>query len=186
VPDARRQAQLSDPLTGALSRTAFDQALILEQGRVLRGERSAGLLVCDIDHFGRFNERYGHLGGDQALRFVVERIRAAARAVDLVARWGGEEICLITPGIGALGELEELCERIRESVADAPLVLQGEHVSLTVSVGATLLTDWSSPRETFARADEALYVAKQTRNTTCVLPPRHPGDASPLWALVGA
>ena len=58
-----------------------------------------------------------------------------------------------------------LCERVRESVAEAPLVLQGEQVSLTVSVGATLLTDWSSPAETFARADEALYMAKQTRNT---------------------
>ena len=186
VVDARRQAQLSDPLTGALSRTAFDDALAQEHVRVLRGERSAGLLVCDIDHFGRFNERYGHLGGDQALRFVVEQIRAAARAGDLVARWGGEEICLITPGIGALSELEALCERIRESVGEAPLVLQGEHVSLTVSIGATLLTDWASPMETFARADEALYVAKQTRNTVSVLSPRHPDDESPSWALAGA
>ena len=186
VVDARRQVQLSDPLTGALSRTAFDHALAQEQERVLRGERSAGLLVCDIDHFGQFNERYGHLGGDQALRFVVEQIRSAARAGDLVARWGGEEICLITPGVGALQELEVLCERVRESVAEAPLVLQGEQVSLTVSVGATLLTDWSSPAETFARADEALYMAKQTRNTVCVLAPRHPDDASPLWALAGA
>ena len=183
---ARRQVLLSDPLTGALSRSAFDHALAQEQERVLRGERSAGLLVCDIDHFGRFNERYGHLGGDQALRFVVEQIRTAARAGDLVARWGGEEICLITPGIGALQELEVLCERVREAVAGAPLVLQGEHVSLTVSVGATLLTDWSSPMETFARADEALYLAKQTRNTVCALAPRHPDDESPHWALAGA
>jgi diguanylate cyclase (GGDEF)-like protein len=184
--DARPEVQLSDPLTGALSRTAFDHALAQEQERVLRGERSAGLLVCDIDHFGQFNERYGHLGGDQALRFVVQQIRSAARGGDLVARWGGEEICLITPGVGGLQELEVLCERVRESVAGSPLVLQGEHVLLTVSVGATLLTDWSSPMETFARADEALYLAKQTRDAVCVLPPRHPDDESPLWALAGA
>jgi diguanylate cyclase (GGDEF)-like protein len=184
--DGRRHVQLSDPLTGALSRTAFDYAFAGEQERVLRGERSAGLLICDIDHFGRFNERYGHLGGDRALRYVVEQIEAAARAGDLVARWGGEEICLITPGIGSLAELEALCDRIRESVSEAPLALQGEHVSLTVSVGATLLTDWSSPEETFARADEALYLAKQTRDTVCVLAPRSRDEARPAWALAGA
>ena len=184
--ERRRYRQLSDPLTGALSRTAFDEALSQEHAGVLRGERSAGLLVCDIDHFGRFNERYGHLGGDRALRFVVEQIQSAARAGDLVARWGGEEICLITPGVGSLAELEALCERVRESVSGVPLLLAGEHVSLTVSVGATLLTDWLSRAETFARADEALYVAKQTRNSVCVLAPRHPDEERPAWALAGA
>ena len=177
---------LADPLTGALSRGAFDSALAHEHARVLRGERSAGLLVCDIDHFGRFNEQYGHLGGDRALRFVVEQIESAARSSDLVARWGGEEICLITPEIGSLAELESLCERVRASVAEASLLIQGEHVSLTVSIGATLLTDWTLPDETFARADEALYVAKRSRNTVCVLPPAEPTGEHRAWALAGA
>jgi diguanylate cyclase (GGDEF)-like protein len=179
-------AALADPLTGALSRVAFDSALAHEHARVLRGERSAGLLVCDIDHFGRFNEQYGHLGGDRALRFVVEQIKSASRSSDLVARWGGEEICLIATGIGSLGDLEALCEHVRASVAEASLYIHGEHVSLTVSVGATLLTDWSLPDETFARADEALYVAKRSRNSVCVLPPAEAPGGGRAWALAGA
>jgi diguanylate cyclase (GGDEF)-like protein len=184
--ELERHAQLLDPLTGALSRVAFEAALAREHQRVLRGERSAGLLVCDLDHFGRFNERYGHLGGDRALRFAVEQIQAAARAGDLVARWGGEEICLITPGIGSLAELEELCERVRRSVSGAALAVEDERVSLTISIGATLLTDWSTPEETFARADEALYLAKRTRDAVCVLAPRLPGGERTAWALAGA
>ena len=184
--ETERYAKLLDPLTGALSRVAFEAALAREQERVLRGERSAGLLVCDLDHFGRFNERYGHLGGDRALRFAVERIQAAARAGDLVARWGGEEICLITPGIGSLAELEELCERVRLSVTGASLALEDERVSLTISIGATLLTDWSCPEETFARADEALYLAKRTRDAVCVLAPKLPGGERTAWAFAGA
>jgi diguanylate cyclase (GGDEF)-like protein len=184
--ERERQTQLLDPLTGALSRVAFEAALAREQERVLRGERSAGLLVCDLDHFGRFNERYGHLGGDRALRFAVEQIQAAARAGDLVARWGGEEICLITPGIGSLAELEELCERVRLAVGGGSLAVEGERVSLTISIGATLLTDWSTPEATFARADEALYLAKRTRDAVCVLAPKLPGGERTAWALAGA
>jgi diguanylate cyclase (GGDEF)-like protein len=184
--DGERFVQLLDPLTGALSRVAFEVALAREQEKVLRGERSAGLLICDIDHFGRFNERHGHLGGDRALRYVVERIQAGARGGDLVARWGGEEICVIAPGIGSLGELEALGERVRQSVAAAPLPLESEEVSLTVSIGATMLQDWTTAEDTFARADEALYLAKRTRNTVCVLGPWEPGDARPAWALASA
>jgi diguanylate cyclase (GGDEF)-like protein len=184
--DRERKAQLLDPLTGALSRTAFEDALARQQARVLRGERWAGLLVCDIDHFGRFNERHGHLSGDRALRFVVERIQAAARGGDLVARWGGEELCLIAPGIGSLAELEALCERVRQSVTLAPLELEVETVSMTISVGATFLTDWTSGEETFARADEALYLAKRQRNVVCVLPPRAPASEAESWALASA
>jgi len=180
------EARLLDPLTGALSRPAFEGALAREQERVLRGEQSAGLVICDIDHFGLFNERFGHLGGDRALRFVVGEIQAAVRAGDLVARWGGDEICVIAPGIGSVPELEALCERVRQSVPEAPLLIEGQHVSLTVSAGATLLTDWSSPQETFARADEALYLAKRTRNAVSVLAPRPVGEEQPAWALMSA
>lgn len=180
--DRERQAQLLDPLTGALSRPAFEDALAREQARVLRGQRPAGLLVCDVDQFGRFNERHGHLGGDRALRLVVERIQAATRGGDLVARWGGDELCLIAPNIGSLTELEALCERVRQSVAMTPFAFEVETLSVTISVGATLLTDWTSAEETFARADEALYLAKRLRNAACVLAPRPPVGEAEAWA----
>jgi diguanylate cyclase (GGDEF)-like protein len=184
--ERERLALLTDPLTGALSRAAFEDTLAREHARVLRGDRPVGLVICDVDHFGQLNERFGHLGGDQALRFVVDRIAAAARTGDVLARWGGDELCLIAPGIGALAELEELCERVRSSVADAWLSLDGEHVPVTISIGATLLADWTGREETFARADEALYVAKRTRDAVCVLPPLPPEAEGASWQLVGA
>lgn len=184
--ERERRALLADPLTGALSRAAFEDTFAREHARVLRGDRPAGLLICDVDRFGQLNERWGHLGGDQALRFVVERIAAAIRSGDVLARWGGDELCVIAPGIGTLVELEALCEDVRASVADAWLSLDGQHVPVTISVGATLLSDWTAREQTFARADEALYVAKRTRDAVCVLPPLPPGGEEATWQLVGA
>ena len=178
-----RRARLSDPLTGALSRVAFEAALEREHASVLRGERPAGLILCDVDHFRLLNERHGHLGGDDVLRLVVGRVRIATRSADVVARWGGDEVCVITPGTGTLAELESVCEQIRLAVADAPLAC-GEWV--TVSVGATLLTDRMSPQATFARADEALYAAKRARNAVCVLSPDVPAGEVASWQLAGA
>lgn len=186
LAEQERQARLTDLLTGALSRVAFEDALAREQARVLRGDRPAGLIVCDIDHFRALNERHGHLGGDEALRFVVERMRAATRTGDVLARWGGDELCLIAPGIGTLGELEAVCGRIRQSIADASPTLGGQQLSVTVSVGATLLTDWTTPEQTFAHADEALYIAKRTRNAVCVLSPTPPTGETAAWQLAGA
>lgn len=169
-----RRARLSDPLTGALSRVAFEAALEHEHARVVRGERPAGLILLDVDHFRLVNQEHGHLGGDELLRLVVERVRGAAGSSDIVARWGGDEVCVIAPGIGTLADLEQLCQRLRAAVADSPLA----SASVTVSVGATLLSDETDPQATFARADEALYVAKRTRNAVSLLSPAAPARKS--------
>jgi diguanylate cyclase (GGDEF)-like protein len=184
--ERERRARLIDPLTGALTRTAFEEAFAREQARVLRGERRAGLIICDLDRFGELNERYGHLGGDHVLRSVVKRIEATLRPGSAVARWGGDELCLLVPGIGTLAELESLCERVRRSVAGDPLALGGAQVSVTISLGATLLADWTTWEQTFARADEALYQAKRTRDASCVLPPLAAGGGTATWQLAGA
>lgn len=173
-----REARLTDPVTRALSRPAFEDALAREHARVLRGERPAGLVVCDLDRFAELNERHGHLGGDRVLRSVVERLREATRAGEVLARWGGDELCLIVPGAGSLSELEAVCERIRAAVGGHPFSIAGEEVPVTISVGATLLTDACTPEQTFARADEALYVAKRSRNAVCVLAPKAPSKAA--------
>jgi len=169
--ERERRAQLTDPLTGALSRAGFDEAIAAVQARVLRGEQPAGILVCDLDHFGLFNEQHGHLGGDRALRQVVARMKESVRSADVVARWGGDELCVLAPRVGTLEDVEHLAERIRRAVADAPLDLDGEQAEITVSVGGTLLVDWIEPDQAFARADEALYAAKRARNAARALPP---------------
>ncbi|MCS7007276.1 MAG: GGDEF domain-containing protein, partial [Gaiellaceae bacterium] len=143
----------------------------------------AALLVLDLDEFRRFNEEHGHLGGDEALRHVARRIAAAVRPTDVVARWAGDELCVLSPGAGTLDNVERLAERIRRTVASAPLPLEGEDAPITVSVGGTLLTDRTGPEDAFDRADEALYLAKRRRNAVHVLPPREP---RPISALGGA
>lgn len=168
--EQERRARLSDPLTGALSRVAFEAALEHEHACVIRGERPAGLILLDVDHFRRVNEQHGHLGGDELLRLVVERVRGAVRSSDVVARWGGDEICVIAPGIGTLADLERVCQKLQTAIARSPIAFE----SVTVSVGATLLSDATDSQATFARADEALYVAKRTRDAVCVLPPAAP------------
>ena len=178
-----RRARLSDPLTGALSRVAFEAALEHEHARVVRGERPAGLVLLDIDHFRLLNEQHGHLGGDEILRLVVERVRGAVRSSDVVARWGGDEVCVIAPGIGTLADLERVCRKLQASIAAPPI-----HGStpVTASIGATLLSDETDPQATFGRADEALYVAKRTRNAVCILPPDTPARNSSRPRLVEA
>ena len=181
--EKEREAQLTDRLTGAVSRAGFEDVLVGEQARVLRGERPAAILVCDLDHFGHFNEVHGHLGGDRALRHAVARIKEAVRPTDVVARWGGDEICVLAPRLGTLPETERLAERIRASVAASLVDVGDSGARATVSVGGTLLTGWITPEQAFARADEALYVAKRERDASCVLPPRMPaGTAGPPLA----
>jgi diguanylate cyclase (GGDEF)-like protein len=175
-----REAQLTDRLTGAVSRAGFEDVLVREQARVLRGERPAGILVCDLDHFGLFNELYGHLGGDQALRHVVARINGAVRPMDVVARWGGDEICVLAPRLGTLQETERLAERIRAAVGSSLVDVGDTGARATVSIGGTLLTGRVTPEQAFARADEALYVAKRDRDAICVLPAESGPDLAPL------
>jgi diguanylate cyclase (GGDEF)-like protein len=171
LEEARRH-QLRDPVTGLLNRLGFDEVLASEHARVLRGELPAALLVLDLDEFRRFNEEHGHLGGDEALRHVARRIVACLRGEDAVARWAGDELCILSPRAGTLEQVERLAERVRAAVAEDPLALDGRRAPITVTVGGTLLPERTDPAQAFDRADEALFLAKRRRNAVHVLPPR--------------
>ena len=98
--DAERANARRDQLTGAPNRRAFEEALAGEHARVVRGSLPAGLFVVDIDRFKAINDRFGHAVGDEALVTVVRRLTESLRPSDVVARWGGEEITVLAPGIG--------------------------------------------------------------------------------------
>ena len=163
-----------DQLTGAPNRRAFEEALAAEHARVVRGSLPAGLFVVDIDRFKTINDRFGHAVGDEALVAVVRRLSESLRPSDVVARWGGEEITVLAPGLGSRHALERFAGRIRALVGDTPLLTTVDAVSLTVSVGATLLDGSIAPLEALRFADEALYDAKRTRDAAAVrlAPPR--------------
>jgi diguanylate cyclase (GGDEF)-like protein len=148
------QAQ-HDNLTGLLGHRAFHESL----DELLAAPDSAGgftLATIDIDNFKEINDRFGHPIGDEALVFVAEVLRASVRGDDSVFRVGGEEFCVLLPGLSADDALP-LAERLREAVADLPFL-----VPLRVSVGlAAWPADARDRDRLLARADAALYAAKQ-------------------------
>jgi diguanylate cyclase (GGDEF)-like protein len=159
-----RERARRDPLTGVANRLAFEEALAQEHARVLRGSRPAALLVIDLDRFKAVNDHHGHEAGDRTLVAVVERVRQVLRSGDLIARWGGEELVVLAPGLDRARELGAYAEKIRRAVGDRPILLEQAAVEVTVSVGAAILDGGSDPYTAMRRADAALYVAKDHRD----------------------
>lgn len=160
-----------DQLTGAPNRRAFEEALEAEHARIVRGGVPAGLFVVDVDRFKLINDRFGHAVGDEALIAVVQRLTAGLRPSDVIARWGGEEITVLAPGMGGRPAVERFAERIRRLVCESPLAAGAAAVEMTVSVGGTLLDGSVEPNAAMRYADLALYEAKRTRNAAAVQGP---------------
>jgi diguanylate cyclase (GGDEF)-like protein len=155
--EALQESASRDPLTGLFNRVAMER-MVAEALRRDPSERSPYcLLLLDIDHFKRVNDRHGHLAGDDALRAVAMAVTATVRKDDIAVRYGGEEI-VVYLARATLADASEIARRIRERVAQAPLPF-----ALTVSIGIAAgdpVRD--QPIEVFQRADQALYRAKAT------------------------
>ncbi|MFN8183196.1 MAG: PAS domain S-box protein [Candidatus Nanopelagicales bacterium] len=163
-----RQATLDD-LTGALKRDeALRRLTRLTQQRRQPGPESA-IVFCDVDHFKRINDTRGHMVGDAVLREVAQRVRAAVRQTDLLARMGGDEFLLVLDGVHSYDEATVLGEKIRHQF-DRPIEVNGLAVPVTLSVGVTLLRGDEDADRVIARADQAMYRAKESgRNTVVVV-----------------
>jgi diguanylate cyclase (GGDEF)-like protein len=149
-----------DPLTGLLNRRAFDEKLEVECRRVRRRVTSFVLLAIDIDHFKRINDLYGHAAGDAVLVSVARQLQDYARESDVVARVGGEEFFVMVKASG-LRAGQEAAERLRQAVSTSSVLIGGERVSVTISVGvAAPLPQDLEAASLKQRADEVLYLAK--------------------------
>ncbi|SHG86153.1 bifunctional diguanylate cyclase/phosphohydrolase [Streptoalloteichus hindustanus] len=178
VSDQRRLA-ITDGLTGLHTRRFFEAQLPLEVARARRGDTSLAVFIIDVDHFKSINDRYGHPAGDQVLIEVAARLRAAARAGDVLARYGGEEFALLVPG-AHYEELARIAERLRHQVASSPITVEGDTwISVTVSVGtASYPQHGDGPQALVATADRALYAAKAAGRDRVVVgePPQPPAE----------
>ncbi|MGE8187580.1 diguanylate cyclase domain-containing protein [Pseudomonas sp. NPDC086278] len=154
----------SDGLTGLSNRRHFDEHLELEWRRSLRDQTQLSLLMIDVDYFKSFNDSFGHLEGDEALRKVASAIRdACARPSDLPARYGGEEFALVLPNTSP-GGARLVAEKLRQAVAALKIahIAPTEGSSLTVSIGlSTVIPQQGSDcRQLISAADKGLYLAK--------------------------
>jgi diguanylate cyclase (GGDEF)-like protein len=158
-----RRLSLTDPLTELWNFRYFQLQAIREVEAATRYRRPLGLLIVDLDHFKRVNDRHGHPVGDQVLAEVARRIRTSTRLPDIVARYGGEEFVLLLPGTDDAGAVVT-AERIRRRVSRLPIVAGGQdalRISVTCSVGvAAYPVHGDSVDELLRRADAALYTAK--------------------------
>ncbi len=165
--DARRDA-LTDALTSLPNRRAFDERL--EAMAATASDEPLTLVLVDIDHFKRVNDQFGHPVGDALLRRTAATIRGCLPATGMAARFGGEEFAVLLPSTPPAAGFDQ-AEKTRLAVAAQRLALRssGERLSdVTVSLGVATLLPGESVTEMVARADAALYRAKQEgRNRVC-------------------
>ncbi len=160
--DAHRSAEVraaTDALTGLPNRRYFDEFCALLAGR-RRVDDAVGILMVDIDHFKRINDRFGHEAGDDVLRAVGGAIAAAVREGDVPARFGGEEfVVLLRKPSGRTAV--DVAERVRAAVGELDLGAIGPS-SVSVSVGVAVQDEPDEPiADLLARSDRALYRAKR-------------------------
>ena len=166
--EALRREASRDALTGIWNRKAIMEVLDRE---LLRGERNSaavGVIMADVDHFKAVNDSRGHAAGDFVLRIIATEIAAVLRPYDSVGRYGGEEFLIVAPGCG-LPETWELAERVRDCVANCNVIVGGNSVNVSLSLGIATATASIDSEKLLHEADIALYQAKAS-GRNCVQP----------------
>ncbi|QEA12741.1 GGDEF domain-containing protein [Comamonas flocculans] len=152
----------NDPLTEIPNRRQLRRTLARDVARAVRERQPYALLLVDVDHFKAVNDRFGHAGGDMALRHVAHLLQQPLRQQDLVGRWGGENFLVLLPATTATGA-QLVAEKLRQLVERTPGAHLGHSIALTVSIGrcAEVLEPGDEPEHLVETADKALYAAKR-------------------------
>jgi diguanylate cyclase (GGDEF)-like protein len=181
-----------DGLTQVANRRRFDAYLTQEWSRHARIQQPLSLLICDVDHFKLYNDRYGHQAGDECLRIVAKALSQGRRSIDLVARYGGEEFALVLPHTDLTGAIL-VAQRVCQAVSAAAVIHDASPVAgrVTMSIGVASTTpggaegrgaEAGGARGLIEEADRNLYLAKQRGRNQVSHPdlPNHiPQDGTP-------
>lgn len=159
-----RVQAMTDPLTAVANRLGYEKRMTQEFARWQRYQSPLSLLVCDIDHFKRINDSYGHKAGDRALVAIARSINRHVRQTDFVARVGGEEFVVLLPET-TLEAAKAVAEKLCQGVAACEFVYEGTPVPITMSIGVAGFSSGDEVDDVYGRGDQALYRAKaQGRN----------------------
>jgi diguanylate cyclase (GGDEF)-like protein len=152
-----------DGLTGLSNRKHFDERLDAEWAFALRHRTALSVILMDVDFFKKVNDGFGHPAGDAVLKHVATKLASGVRAEDLAARYGGEEFVILCRGESLLGACI-LADRIRISLAAAPVIVDAHSIPVTLSAGVASLACCDKTQDKgslVALADARLYQAKQ-------------------------
>ncbi|WP_043309577.1 sensor domain-containing diguanylate cyclase [Pseudomonas sp. ML96] len=157
----------TDVLTGLPNRRGFDLLATQALHEAVRERSPLSALLIDLDHFKLLNDNHGHLAGDQVLRGFARSLQGNLRQSDIICRWGGEEFILLLKDTGTT-TARLLAEKIRQQTEEELFPFNGVNLRVTTSIGVTELQGEESLERLIARADRALYRAKQSgRNRVC-------------------
>lgn len=168
--EVMRDQSMRDSLTGLFNRRYMEEALAQEQRRAIRNNARLAVIMIDIDNFKRFNDDYGHDGGDAVLCALGEFFRKHVRGSDIACRYGGEEFILILSPSTADGALRQ-AEKIREEATCLRVQHLGQDLgAITLSLGVATFPDHgASAAEILKAADRALYAAKKAGRNRVVM-----------------
>jgi diguanylate cyclase (GGDEF)-like protein len=157
-----------DSLTGLPNRRGFDLMALKAMQEAQREPKPLAALLIDIDHFKRLNDDHGHLAGDEVLVGFAQDLQSCLRQSDIICRWGGEEFIILLKDTNS-ASAQQVAEKIRLLAEQHPYTFSATSLQITVSVGLTELQPDDTLHSLIARADQALYRAKQTgRNRVCM------------------
>lgn len=149
-----------DPLTGLYNARAFRDRYSRSLGRAERSGEPLSLILLDVDSLKRINDRYGHIVGNEALILVAEAVRAAKRAEDSAARWGGDEFAILLTG-GDAEAARRVADNVLQRVHERPLLHERGPIAVSVTIGVCTARKIRAEDDLFPAADRALYAGKR-------------------------
>ncbi len=154
-----KELSTTDEDTNLLNKRGFNQQLRRVLANAVRSNQKGVFVLCDIDHFKRINDVYGHLAGDAVLREIATQLHTALRKTDVVGRIGGDEFALVMTNTD-LPKAKKRLKQLQKTIQSTPVLWQGEQIPVSLSLGLTTYTSKSKEMALYNRADKRLYKAK--------------------------